>query len=168
MAFPYVSGNWTVAIQIADSIATPKNIVVTDLKYSTDFGKSEDEPEEAVVRNTTSALMCPPEQIRYGRKDVANIYSGTNIKTVNQPADKSGVQAMVEIKLNLHATNSVSGAEVDLPFTVRTVMVAPAASCVTDEAVDFALKRGIAALFNTGKADSSRIKQIIRGSLIPV
>lgn len=167
MSFPYTTGNWSVNKQTTDTIVALKNISVTDLKYSTDFGKSEDEPNEAVVRNTTSALMSSPEQIRFGRKEVANVYAGTQIKTVNQPADRTGVQAMVEVKLNLKATNSVSGLEVDLPFTVRTVIIVPGASSVTDEAVDYALKRGIAALFCTGKTDSLRIKEIIRGSLIP-
>lgn len=168
MSFPYTVGNWSVSKLTTDSITTQKTLSITDLNYKVDFAKSEDEPAEAVVKNTTSTAMASPEQIRYGRKDVANVYAGTQIKTVNQPADKTGVQAMVELKFNLRAVNSVSAAEVDLPFTVRTVVIVPSATSVTDEAVEYAIKRGIAALLNTGKVDGLRIKEIIRGSLLPL
>lgn len=163
----YVIGDWAVKSLTTDTIATAKNISVTDLKYSTDFKRTVDEPAEAKVVNITSANILSPEELRFGRKTIKNVYLNSNIDVSAQLPEKQGVQVMAELKFHLQATNSVSGLEADLPFTVRTVLYTPASSVVTSDAIKYALLRGVASCFATGSTNETRFVELIKGSLLP-
>lgn len=167
VSLSYTTGNWAVSSLITDTIAVAKNISVVDLDYANDFAKTKDEPTEAIIANTTASTIVTPEKIRYGSTPVSNIYTGAGIESSSQIATKGGVQVLVEVRFNLTATNSVSGAEVLLPVTSRLVLKVPTAPCITDAAVLYALKRVITASFATGNVADVRILDLVRGSLIP-
>lgn len=163
----YTTGNWTVKSLTTDTISTTKNIAVTDLDYANDFAPSVSAVSEATLKNTTGSSFASPEEVRYGKSTVANVYAGTDVPTLNMFANKTGVRTLAEVKFNLQATNSVSGQEVLLPCRGWTCLVVPDASLITDDAVEYLLKRTIAVAFNTGATDESREAEIARGALLP-
>lgn len=163
----YSTGNWTVSSLVTDSNTETKNVAVPNLSWS-DYARTQDEPNEAIVANTTGLGINPPETVRFAYSKVTNVYSKTNIDAASRAPVQSGVQVMTEIKLNLRATNTVSGQEIELPFTGRLVLVIPHYMAVTEEAVDYALKRTIAAQFgDDGSTTAARILELARGSLLP-
>lgn len=163
----YTQHNWTVSSNVKDTIQASKNIAVPDLDFVNDFKKSVDEPNEAVITNTTGDTIVSSEHVRFGSTPVKNIYSGgtTDVSAMHQ--SKAGVQVMVEINENYTATNSVTGQEVDLPCKGRIVLRFPTANCVNEQLVQDLLSRTIAAALATGETDAGRLVQIARGALLP-
>lgn len=163
----YTTGNWTVSDLVADSSTTTKNIAVPDLTWS-DYAKTQDEPNEAILANATSVEVISPESVRFCSTKVNNVYNKRNIDVNAQAPVKSGVQVMSELKFNLRAVNSVSGQEIDLPFTGRIVLMVPSYQAVNSTAIEYALKRTISAAFNdSSDVSAARILELARGSLIP-
>lgn len=163
----YTIGNWTVSSLYHDTVTATKNIAVADLSYTTDYTKVTDEPDEAVIGNTTSTELTSPESIRYGVSQVANVYTGTSTDATSQFPSRKGVQILVEINENYRAVNSVTGQEVDLPCKGRIVLRVPSNSAVNATLLQDLLTRTIAAAFATGKITSSRVVELARGSLLP-
>lgn len=167
MPLPYTTGDWTVSAQRTDTIATPKNIGIPDLKWSVDYAKVIDGTTEAKVANVTGADLLSHESVRFARSDVANIYSGVSVDSALQLSQKKGVQVMAEIDCSYKAANSVTGNEYDLPCKGRIVLRVPAFTCVTENLVTDLLIRTIASAFGTGAVNADRIMELIRGSLLP-
>lgn len=163
----YTQANWTVKSLYTDSTSTAKTMSLPDLTYSSDYAKSADEPNEAIITNTTGGEISPMESIRYGTSVVQNVYSGTNIDIACMPSMKKGVQTLVEINEIYRATNSVTGQEIDLPCKGRIVLRFPTHSCVTADLVKDLLYRTIAASLNKGSVDATRQVEVARGSLMP-
>lgn len=163
----YTIGNWTVSSLYKDTLTAPKNISVVNLSYATDFKKSSDEPEEAIITNITGSELTSPESLRYGVSQVANVYTGTRTDATTQFPSKKGVQILVELNENYRAVNSVTGLEVDLPCKGRIVLRVPNNSAVTADLIGDLLQRTIAAAFATNLSTSSRVVGLVRGSLLP-
>lgn len=163
----YTQHNWTVSSNTTDTLLTPKNISVPDLSYSKDYKKSMDEPQEAVITNTTGDTIVSAETVRFGCSPVKNIYTGTKVDITEMHTQKSGVQVMVELNETYTGTNTVSGQEIALPCKGRIVLRFPTASCVTDAMIADLLVRTIASAYGTGSTNASRIVQIARGALLP-
>lgn len=165
---PYTIGNWTVSDLVADTITTPKNISVPDLKYATDYTTVLDGAEEAKIANTTGPDLLSHENIRFARSEVTNIYTGVNSDSAMVLPQKKGVQVMCELSSVYRAANSVSGNEYDLPCKGRIVLRFPASTCVTEELVTDLLVRTIASTFGTGAVNADRIMDMAMGALLPV
>jgi hypothetical protein len=163
----YTIGNWTVESVVTDSISATKNVAIADLDFAKDFARSVSSDTEATMVNTTGASVTSPEVLRYARSRVQNVYNGMDIPAINMFANKGGYRTLAEVKFCLKAVNSVSGQEVLLPFKGWTCLVIPDAAPVTEAAVDYALKRTIAAAFDTGSVNGDRITEAVRGALIP-
>lgn len=166
-ALNYTTGNWTVTSLTTDTVATAKTISIPDLSYSHDYAKTEDEPSEAKLANTTGTSLNVAERLRYARQDVKNVYASTDVGAANQMPVKTGVRTLAEANILVSATNAVSGAEYYVPLRAWVCVQVPTASFMKDDAVAYALGRALAANFDTGKTDESRQSEIIRGSLIP-
>lgn len=163
----YTQSNWTVSSKYTDTIQTAKNIAVPDLSYATDFKKSVNGVDEAIIKNVTGSEITPMETIRYGSSVVSNIYTGTNTEPSCMAPSKKGVQTLVEISEVYRAVNTVTGDEIELPCKGRIVLKFPTHSCVKAELVQDLLTRTIAAALNKGSVDASRELAIARGSLLP-
>lgn len=163
----YTIGDFTVSDLVTDTIATPKNISVPDLKYATDYTKVLDASEEAKIANTTGPDLLSHENIRFARSEVSNIYVGVNSDSAMVLPQKKGVQVMCELSNTYRAANSVSGNEYDLPCKGRIVLRFPASTCVTEALVTDLLVRTIAAAFGTGATNASRIMDLAMGALLP-
>jgi hypothetical protein len=164
----YTIGNWTVSDQYLDTVATAKNIPVPDLTYASDFQKTVDTPDEALVSNITGPDLMPHETVRFAKSSVSNIYQGVDLVDPGSVAPvKRGVQVMAELVTVYHISNSVTGDEYDLPCKGRIVLRLPSMSCVTDALVSDLLCRTISASFGTGEVSSARIVEMARGALVP-
>lgn len=164
----YTIGNWSVTDLVTDSATTKtKTVEVPNLTWA-DYARTQDEPTEAIVANTTCSEVLTPETVRFACSDVGNIYDKTSIDPTQRAPIKSGVQVMAEVKFNLRAVNGVNGQELDIPFKGRLVLVIPKFQAITSTAIDYALKRTIACCFDSdGSVDASRIIELSRGSLLP-
>lgn len=164
----YTTGNWTVESLTIDTITTPKSVSMTDLDFANDFAESASSDSEAILKNTTGSSFVSPEKIRYAKARIANVYSGTDIPTLQMFANKTGIRTLAEVSFNLKATNSVSGEEVLLPLRGWTCLAIPDCDIVTDDAVEYLLKRTQSVCYDTGSTDEGREVKLARGILSPV
>lgn len=167
MSLSYTVGDWTVVSQVTDSISTAKNFSIPDLDYGSDFSVSSNGVSEAVLTNVTGASLQSPESIRYARTPIADVYTNSDIPTSQRHAVKAGVRTLCEVKFNLLATNSTSGAEVFMPIKGWVCLQVPTANLITGTAVTYALQRAVASAFNTGVVTNTREVEVARGDLIP-
>ena len=163
----YTIGNWSVSADTTDTDTTAKNFAIPNLKFASDFTKTQDEPGQAIIANATGTGIESSESIRFACSTVNNVYANAGVDVALQPPLKKGVQVMAEIKTTYHAENSVSGASVDLPCVGRVVLRFPTYSVVTDDLVEDLLKRTVASIFADGKTDVSRVLDLARNSLLP-
>lgn len=163
----YTKDNWTVSSLIDTSQIASKNIAIPDIDFATDYVKSSDEPMEAIIANTTGAEIGSAESIRYGSSIVNNIYTAAGVDASQTPANKKGVQTLVEVSTTYRATNTVTGQEIEIPCKGRIVLRFPTNSCVTDALVTDLLTRTIAASFCKGSTGVERQLELARGSVLP-
>lgn len=163
----YTLGNWTVSDNYTDTVTATKSLAIPDLSYKVDYAKKEDEPASASIVNTTSTGLSSAESIKFGYSPVANIYTNTDVDAAAFAPSKRGVQVMAEITENYTAINSVTGDEIILPCKGRVVLRFPSMSCVNDALIKDLLTRSVAAAFNTGLTDASRVIEMAKGSLLP-
>jgi uncharacterized protein involved in outer membrane biogenesis len=164
----YTVGNWTVDEEISPASSTaitPSVATVTRAEYS---AKSNDGTTAVIVNNTGSGLSVP-EQLRFGATSVKNVYTGSDVPMAQQLPLKTGVRLLQEIRLNLKATNSVNGAEVQIPQRAWIVYETPQTDIVTSTAVEYTMKRllGAAIMGVSGHTFADRIMAMARGDLDP-
>lgn len=167
-ALSYTTGNWNVTDMIIDTIQTPKNVSVPDVDWSNDFVVAKDpDGSECVLKNITGSGLVSPESVRFGRSAIADVYRGTDIPSASRALAKDGVRTLAEVKLNLMATNTVSGDEIILPIKAWMCIDLPTAQPITGQAVDYALKRAVGILFKTGSVTNALELGLARGDLNP-
>lgn len=162
----YTQGNWDVSDQYTDTSATPKNISVPDLTYSSDYIAVKDEADEVIINNITADDLMPHESIKFAKSKVANVYAGIELAQA-VGTNKTGVQVMAELVTCYKAINSITGEEIDVPCKGRIVLRLPNAPFITDALVSDLLKRTIASAFATGATSETRIVAMARGALNP-
>lgn len=163
----YTIGNWTVASNETDTISTTKNLALPDLSYAQDFSKSEDTGKNVRIINTTGGTLEPVEKLRYAKERVADIYRTTDTLKANQLPSTVGARVLAENTEIIGASNAVSGAEVEIPIRVWTCIESSTHNAITGDALLWALKRHVAALFGTGEVTSAQLVKLFRGDLDP-
>jgi hypothetical protein len=163
----YVIGNWTVESLTADSISTPKSLSITDLSYATDYTATEKGPNEVKLANTTGGSLVSPEQLRYARSRVSNIYANVDVPETMKCNVRTGVRTLHEVKYLMKATNSVSGQEILLPLRGWICLEVPTVDFITPAAIESLLKRTVATAFATGSVDGALVTDVARGDLDP-
>lgn len=163
----YTAGHWTVTSLTTDTVTAGKTLTIPDLKYATDYAKTEDEPSQAVIANLTSTALGTMETIRYAKSDVKNIYTNTQVGASNQMPAKTGVRTLVEANVLIQAANSVSGEEYLIPVRAWTCVQIPTASFISDAVLNYAMGRVLGAMFDTSLTTTSREEAVARGSLLP-
>lgn len=167
---PYTAGNWSVSVMTTDTKTTAKSVSVTDMDWANDFVVSkESNGTECVLTNVTGDALVSPEIVRFSRNNIDDIYKNIKVEVPNSarlPA-KKGIRTYVELNFCLQATNSVSGEEFLIPFRGATFLEMPTANLVTSDAVEYLLKRTIAALFKTGVTSDTLEVGLARGDLNP-
>lgn len=163
----YTIGNWSVESLTTDSITTPKSLSIVDLSYAADYTVTEKSPSEVRLANVTGGSLISPEQLRYGRSRVANVYNNTDVPETMMCNVRSGVRTLHEVKYLLKATNSVSGQELLLPMRGWMCLEVPTVDFITPSALEDLVKRTVAAAFATGSTDGSLVTDVARGDLDP-
>jgi hypothetical protein len=168
MAINYSVGNWTVASHEVDTISSTKQLALPDLDYAHDFSVVSESSQDGVrLQNTSGTALESVERLRYSKERVADIYRNfATLKTAQLPSPV-GARVLAESAEILTADNSVSGAELEIPIRVWTCIESSTHNAVTGEALLWALKRHIAALFSTGSVDADQLVKLFRGDLDP-
>lgn len=164
MAVSYTQGNWTVTSKVPDSTQTALTITAPQLDPSC-YAISMDEPDDVRYNDVTSSGLASSETLRYGRSDIKDVYSTDTTPSEFQMSGKAGEQALVELTTHYHATNSVSGAEVDIPLKTWVVVKCPTNELVTSKLVNDAMLKLIGMLFSNDGTTLDRLTDIIRGKL---
>lgn len=153
-----------------DSITTAKTLSVPDLSYAADFAVTRDTPDEVVITNTTSPID-QPETIRFGYNQVADVYRGTGIDPSVASVSKRGASIVVQLndilRVACDSETNCSPVQFDLPISTHIVMKVPINQYITADLVKQLVLRNVAALFSTGKTDSTRIDALLRHALTP-
>lgn len=163
----YTVGNWTVSEQTTDTITTAKSLAIVDLDYVNDFTVTSRGATEVRLANTTSNGLAAQEQIRYGRSAIADVYRDAGIPDAAKCNVKAGERMLYEVRYNLKAVNSVSGAEFLLPMRGWIVLEAPTVDFITAGALETLHKRVISASYGTGETTGSLVTDVARGDLDP-
>lgn len=164
----YTVGNWTVDSGETDSISTTKSLALPDLDYASDFSSNgEGKDGKTVIINTTGGTLNPIERLRYSKERVNDIYKSYDVLRSNQLPTPVGARVLAESVELIHAANSTSGAELDIPIRVWTCVESSTHNTITGDALLWALKRHIAAMFGTGSVSSEMLIQLFRGDLDP-
>jgi hypothetical protein len=163
----YTVGNWSVDALTEDTITEPKSLSIVDLSYAADYTVASRLADEVSLANTTSGALTPPEHLRYGKQKISDVYSQFDVQPSQRLNAREGERTMSEVKFLLKATNSVSGQEVLLPFRGWICLQAPTVDFVNATALNYLLKRTIAAAFATGSTDETLAMHMAQGDLDP-
>lgn len=134
MALPYVSGNWTFSPLHVDSVASPKQISVTNVSVPDEFNTSVTQINKNQKIDLDQALfyadhtgdgLVSPGNMTLGRKAVRNIYSATEVSASEQLPQKGGVRGYVNWAMYFKVANSVSGAEYVVPVPLTFAATIP-------------------------------------------
>lgn len=163
----YSYGDWDVKTLTVDTITTPKTLTFTDLDYAHDYAVKSTDASEGKLVNVTGSALYTPEELRFAKTNVSNIYRNTEVQTLYQADVKTGVRTLSEVKLLMKATNNVSGKETLLPLKGWMCLEIPMADVITNEAVDYLRNRVVSVTTDTGSVNSAREQEIARGALMP-
>lgn len=142
----------------------PATIAVDPINFGADFRVYKDTNDELWLTNITSPIDRP-ERVRYARKEVKNVYLGTDISPSAQAASRKGVNLHVQLQQNFATTEA--DRVVHLPVTTSVTIKVPASSAIDAQEVLGSVSRLLSTLFATGSDDSARLAALLRGSLEP-
>lgn len=142
-------------------------ITIADVNFPADFRVTMDESNEARLTNI-QAPVAAPEQFRFAVSRVNDIFSNTKASASSDCPSKKGNQILVQLT-SCYGVSDTTDATYGytLPIEGHLVLRIPDDSLVTDTMIKSFVGRLCAGLFNSGKNDTTRIKSLIRGVLIP-
>lgn len=167
MSLSYTVGNWSVASHEVDTITTPKSLSIPDLDFAVDYSVASDKGSDTSITNVTGTALEPVEKLRYAKEKVNDVYRTVDTLKANQLPSPVGARVLAEATEIISATNTVSGAELEIPIRVWTCIESSTHNAVTGAALLWALKRHVAQLFETGSVDESLLVELFRGDLDP-
>lgn len=157
----------TVSVGYTDTQTTPKTLSRPDLSFTTDFRVKTNEPSEATLVNLTSPIDRQ-ETIRFGFREIKDVYKNTSIDPSVAAPSKKGVQLLAQVSDIFSITDaSVPTYRVDLPVSAHIVVTVPQCEYITADMVATLVSRALASLYDTGATTSTRLSQVMRGSLVP-
>lgn len=157
----------TISTGYTDTVATPKTLSRVDLSYAADFRVRQDEPGEAILVNLTSPIDRT-ETIRYGYSEIKDVYKNTSIDASVMAPSKKGVQILAQVNDTFSLTDSADPTyRVDLPVSAHIIVKIPACEYITPAMVETLVARAAASLYDTGATTTTKISQLLKGSLVP-
>lgn len=137
------------------------------VNFGADFRVKKSDPSEAILTNLTSPIDRP-EKARFAYSEIANIYSGTGIDPSVYAPTKQGVSALTQLTEVWSITDSTDPSfRVDIPVSFHTVLKVGASEYITDAMIETLIGRGVSLSYETGSETTTRIKSLLRGSLLP-
>lgn len=163
MAKSISAGYTDTPISGVTTLTFPRGLV----NFGADFRVKSETANEAIITNLTTPVDRP-ERIRFSYSDVANIYSGTDVDPSVYAPSKRGVSVLTQLTETFSVTDSVDTTyRVDLPVSAHLVLKVPASEYLTAELIEAMIGRLVSSLFETGSLTDSRLKALLRGSLLP-
>lgn len=145
------------------------NVISLELvNFGADFVEKTDSKKGEVIITSKQAPLSAPETFRFAMSGVEDAYRGSSVEPSMRAITKRGVSILVQHNITLKETDSADLTyEAYVPCKVHTVLTFPTVESLTAAMAEKLLRRHIAGLYETGKHDSSRIAQLLRGSLLP-
>lgn len=150
-----------------DSVSQTKTISIPDLSYGKDFAVSKEEPSETDIVNLTTPVD-QTESVRFAITSIANVYKDTGIDPAYYGATTKGFSLVAQVSDVLRVTDDTNPAFCqDFPVSAHIVVKGPKSQYLSADNLMVVINRAIAALYATGKTDSSRLNELVRGALTP-
>lgn len=147
---------------------TPVSLVTTrePINFQKDFRVLRQSNDELWLTNVTSPIDRP-EKLRIARREVGNLYQGTDISPSVHAPSKKGVNLHLQLQQTFEVTDS-ENAEflVHIPITTSLTIKAPASFVDANMVID-SLERLLSALYESNSNENDRVAALLRGSLIP-
>lgn len=147
---------------------TPATLTTTrePINFKEDFRVLRQSNDELWLTNVTSPIDRP-EKLRIARREVGNVYQGTDVSTSVHAPSKKGVNLHLQLQQTFEVTDSANAEFlVHLPVTTSITIKTPA-SYVDAQMVIDSVERLLAALYESNSNENDRMAALLRGSLIP-
>lgn len=161
----------TLNVGYTDTAITPDPGTLTltraKINFAKDFRVKENKESEMILTNLTSPFDRP-ETLRVGYSRIKDVYLNTQIDPSVYSPTKSGISILTQLSETFSVTDSVDPSyRVDLPVKAHLVISVPNSSDITVDMVQTLVGRLVSTLYDTGKSDTTRLAQILRGALMP-
>lgn len=142
-------------------------ITAAPVNFKEDFRVLKSGDQEARIVNVTTPIDRP-EIFRFACQPISNVYTGSGIAPAMQGPLKAGRSVLVQLT-DIFAVEQAGESEdlYQMPLSGHVVLRVPNSEHVTEELILQHLSRLFAGLFDTGSDSSSRLKALVRGSLLP-
>lgn len=147
---------------------TPVEILLPTLNYAEDFRVRQDEADEAIVTNITCPIEAP-EKIRWAHNDIKDVYKNAGIDPTLYYQSRRGTQILCQLTDVWNVIDDeVPEYLAALPVSAHMVIKIPNNELIDEQIVLATISRLIATLYETtGSATKSRLRSLLRGSLLP-
>ncbi|DAD50977.1 TPA_asm: coat protein [ssRNA phage SRR6960509_3] len=143
------------------------NLLRGSVNFGADFRVKTDKKDELVLTNITSPIDRP-EKFRIAYSVVENAYTGSGISPGYQAPSLKGASVLIQLTEVASITDSEDPSfRVDAPISVHCVVKVPAIEELTETHIQTVLARMLSGFYETGSTTTTRLKALIRGSLIP-
>lgn len=136
------------------------------INFGADFNLVEDKTSEVILTNITSPLDRP-ENFRLAYTQIKDIYSSADVHPNVQAPSKRGVSLLIQLTNTISDVDVTKNTRVDLPISAHMVLKFPANAAITPEIIQEHVGRMVSGMFETGSITTSRLKSMMRGSLLP-
>lgn len=150
------------------AVTSPQALTLTreQVNFGADFRELRKTNDELWLTNITSPVDRP-EKFRIARKEVGNMYQGTDISASVHAPSKKGVNLHLQLQQIVEVTDDANPEFlVHAPLTTSVTIKVPA-SYIDADMVEDSVKRLLTGLYETNSTGTSRIAGLLRGSLVP-
>lgn len=142
-------------------------ITTAPVNFKDDFRVLRSGEGEARIVNTTTPLDRP-EIFRFACQNISNVYTGSGIAPAMQGPLKTGRSILVQLS-DIYSVEQAGVSEdlYQMPISGHLVLRVPNSEHITEELIFNHLSRLLAGLYDTGSDSTSRLRGLVRGSLLP-
>jgi hypothetical protein len=145
----------------------PLTLTREPINFGKDFRVYRQSNDELWLTNVTSPIDRP-ERLRIARKEIANVYQGTDISPSVHAPSKKGVNLHLQLQQTVEVTDSTNPEFlVHVPITTSITIKTPASYMDAGTVMD-SVERLLTGIFETNSESSDRLAGLLRGSLIPM
>lgn len=151
------------------AVTTPISLTLTrePVNFGKDFRVLRNTNDELWLTNITSPVDRP-EKFRMARKEVANVYQGTDISTSVHAPSKKGVNLHLQLQQVVEVTDDLNPEFlVHAPLTTSITIKTPASYIDAGIVMD-SIERLLTGLYETNSVSPDRLASLLRGSLSPM
>lgn len=145
----------------------PLTLTREPVNFGKDFRVFKSSNDELVLTNVTSPIDRP-ERLRIARKEVANVYQGTDLSASVHAPSKKGVNLHLQLQQVVEVTDDANPEFlVHAPITTSITIKTPASYVDAAMVID-SVERLLSGLYETNSTSSDRMAGLLRGSLSPM